>query len=705
MANNFYSNLQITGKILLILLVLLLYIPANGFSQEKAQATEPSPVITSPMPPAPPSIAPEAQPSVVPAVPQLPTEQTKPVVRSKEDSYIILNFDNANLRDVINTVSAISEENFIISPGVDARVTIHSSKKVPVSEILSIFESILEINGLAMVKSGLFYKIIQGPTAKQRPIEIFKSNADTLSPATDIPITQIVPVEYITANEANSVLQPLLSPFGSIIPNPRNNLLIINDLASNIKRLLDILAEIDVNAFQNTRMRFFQPKYSDVKTLSKEITEIINALNIGKEGIAFIPIERINSMIVFSSSPNLLSTVEDWIKKLDEESTTGQNIFVYRVQNGKADGIASILKTLYESDESGKPAATAPPPTPGGKQPASAAQARPGETGFSRVKIITYEPTNSLVILASSGMYREISETIKRLDIYPKEVLIEVLIAEVTLSDSTQFGIQWSLLGKNTFDNLTQSSYSGSDVSPLPTTAPTLATGVSGGLSYLLYKPERLMALINAMASDGKVNVLSSPRLLVRDQQEASIDVGEEIPTATSTASSEAGGSTSTTTNTIQYKTVGVKLKIKPSINDEKTVVLDVTQEVSGTKTVNTTVGGSSYPAFTKREVKTSVVVPDNQALIIGGIIKENKEKTYTGIPLLSSIPILGYLFRYTTESTTKTELIVMLTPHVVSKKDEAEIITNEFINKIKGVKDIIDKYKKEYKGMEDSPQ
>ena len=708
MANNINSGRQIAEKILLILLVLLLCIPAAGFSQEKTQAAEPSPVITSPMPPAPPSIAPAVQPSAIPAVSQLPAEQIKPVVRSKEESYIILNFDNANLRDVINTVSAISEENFIISPGIDARVTIHSSKKVPVSEILSIFESILEINGLAMVRSGLFYKIIQGPAAKQRPVDIFKSNEDTLSPATDIPITQIVPVEYIPANEANTVLQPLLSPFGSIIPNPRNNLLIINDLASNIKRLLDILAEIDVNAFQNTRMRFFQPKYSDVKTLSKELTEIINALNIGKEGIAFIPLERINSMIVFSSSPNLLSTVEDWIKKLDEESTTGQNIFVYRVQNGKADGIASILKTLYESDDSGKPTATVttPPPTPGGKQPA--AQARPGETGFSRVKIITYEPTNSLVILASSGMYREISETIKRLDIYPKEVLIEVLIAEVTLDDSMQFGIQWSLLGKNikidgsTFDNLTQSSYSGGAV--LPTSAPTLATGVSGGLSYLLYKPDRLMALITAMASDGKVNVLSSPRLLVRDQQEASIEVGSDIPTATS--SSQTTDITATVSQSIQYKTIGVKLKIKPNINDEKTVVLDVTQEVSE-QGADVYIGAANYkyPSFTKREVKTSVVVSDQQGLIIGGIIKEKKTKSYSGIPLLSSIPILGYLFRNTTESTTKTELIVMLTPHVVTNREEADMITSEFLDKIKGVKDTIDKYKKGYKGTEGSPQ
>ncbi|MBI5049303.1 MAG: type II secretion system secretin GspD [Nitrospirae bacterium] len=711
-------------KILLICFIaLLLLLPSAGFPEEEkidtgvsltpppsapavpaATAAPPAAIIT---PPAPPVTSP-AVPSQAPPGASIQPPQPKP----KEENYIILNFDNANLRDVINTISSITGENFIVSPGVDARVTIHSSRKIPVSEALNVFESILEVNGIGIVKSGLFYKIVPGQAVKQKPLEIKKGKEDKPDSPTDIPITQIVPVEYIPVTEAHAVLQPLLSQFGIIIPNPRNNLLIINDLASNISRLLSILEEIDVDVFQNTRMRLFQPKYSDVKTLAKELIEIINTLNIGKEGIALIPIERINSIIVFSASEKLLNSVEAWIKKLDEEATSGQNIFVFRVQNTKAADIEKILKALYETEEGSKPITTpaapaARPPTP------TLTPAKPGETtGFSRVKILTYEPTNSIVVLASSGMYREIEGTIRRLDVYPKEVLIEVLIAEVTLSDTMKFGIQWSIL-KNleinaatdiTGTGLLRSSTGATDAVTLPSTAPTLASGATGGLSYILFRPDKFVAMLHALASKGLVNVLSSPRLLVRDQQEASIDVGSEIPTATST--SQTTETTATVTQSIQYKTVGVKLKIKPNINDEKTVVLDVTQEVSDYST-DVTVGqsGYTYPAFSKREVKTSVVVPDQQALIIGGIIKERKSKSYQGIPLLSSIPILGHLFRYTINTVDKTELVVLLTPYIIAKKEEGDIITKEFVNKIKDLKESIEKFKKEYGEAKGPPQ
>ena len=697
-------------KLLICSILVLLLLPSAGFPEEEKIDTGVS--LTPPpsaLPPpsvhaAPPTaiVTPPAPPVTSPAPPGFPIQPQQPT-KPKEENYIILNFDNANLRDVINTISTITGENFIVSPGVDARITIHSAKKIPTSEALNVFESILEVNGITMVKSGLFYKIVAGPTAKQKPLEIKKGRDEKPSPATDIPITQIVPVEYIPATEANSLLQPLLSTFGSIIPNPRNNLLIINDLASNVSRLLSILDEIDVDVFQNTRMRFFQPKYSDVKTLTKELTEIMNSLNLGREGIALIPIERINSIIVFSASEKLLNSVEGWIRKLDEEATSGQNIFVFRVQNTKSADIEKILKALYETEEGSKPITT--PAAPAAGRPATPAPIRQAETtGFSRVKIMSYEPTNSLVILASAGMYREIENTIRRLDVYPKEVLIEALIAEVTLTDTTQFGIQWSSI--NTLNipdarNFTGTglarSTSGTTGAPtLPLTGPALNTAIgTTGLSYLLYRPDNFIAMLHALASKGMVNVLSSPRLLVRDQQEASIDVGSEIPTATST--SQTTETTSTVSQSIQYKTVGVKLKIKPNINDEKTVVLDVTQEVSD-YTTDVTVGqsGYTYPAFSKREIKTSVVIPDKQALIIGGIIKERKSKSYQGIPLLSSIPLLGYLFRYTVNTIDKTELVVLITPHIITKQQEGDVITNEFLDKIKNLKESIEKFKKE---------
>ena len=196
--------------------------------------------------------------------------------------------------------------------------------------------------------------------------------------------------------------------------------------------------------------------------------------------------------------------------------------------------------------------------------------------------------------------------------------------------------------------------------------------------------------MIHALASQGKVNILSSPRLLVRNQEEASIEVGKDIPTATSTTSAGELG-TSTLTQNIEYKTVGIKLNIKPSINDEKTVVLDIEQEVSDTLE-NVTVGQSTYPSFSTRKTKTSIIVPDKQAVVIGGIIKEKKDKNFQGIPLLSSIPLLGNLFRYTVDSRSKTELVIILTPRVISNRTEADILTSEFMRKLKEVKAFLKK-------------
>ena len=634
---------------------------------------------------------------------QVPANATPEQIRTflskpKEENYIILNFDNADLRDVINTVGSITKENFIISPGVDARITIHSSKKIPVSEVMSVFESVLEANGVSLVRSGEFYKVVPGATAKQKPLEIKKGNEAENIPSNDRIVTQIVTVDYVPVSEITTVLTPLLSQFGSIIPNPRNNLLIISDTQSSIKRLLSILEEIDVNAFKNTRMLFFKPKYSDVTTVSNELTEVLNTLNMTKEGIAVVPLERINSLIIFSSSPSLLEAVEGWLKKLDEEVVSGQNVFIYPVQNVKAEQVADILNSLYGDGGGGaKKISTKQIDTQKkAAQPQASPQAPPishpgaKEGTGSRIEIITFEPTNSLIILAPPGIYREMVETIKKIDTYPREVLIEAVVAQVTLSSTDEYGIQWSVLRDVTLGGIKFNGLFRNSLGSLITAAPGLNSGTAGGLSAVLFRPNDITALINALASRGKVNILSSPRLLVRDQEEANIEVGSEIPIATSTTyvpTTATTELTSTQTQSIQYKTVGIKLKIKPTISEDRTVVLDLEQEVSSLGTKPTQVGGLSYPSFDATKTKTSIVVPDMQGIVIGGIMEETKDKGYSGIPLLSSLPIIGALFRYETDTLTKKELVIIITPHVVVNQTEGEKLTGEFMDRFKELK------------------
>ncbi|MBI5739476.1 MAG: type II secretion system secretin GspD [Nitrospirae bacterium] len=698
--------------IILIIISLLVTVTFSFAQEEQSPEPPPVPPVNAPpeaAPPAPADIVQPAVPNQQPGAPRHMPRRVQPgepedgaeqlrssAAAPKEENYIILNFDNADLRDVINTVGTITKENFIISPGVDARITIHSAKKIPVSEVMNVFESVLEVNGISIVRSGEFFKVVPGASAKQKPLEIKKGNKAEDVAAVDRMITQIVPVEFVPVNEINTVITPLLSQFGSVIPNSRNNILIISDLSSNIKRLLVILEEIDVNAFENTRMLFFRPQFSDVSALSEELTEVLNALNITKEGLSIMLIERINSLVIFSSSPSLLEAVEGWLKKLDEEIVSGQNVFIYHVQNVKAENIADILDTLYGEGATKKVAVRrdqpkAAAPAAGQAAAPAAAHAQPArqqaakEGGGAKVEIITFEPTNSLIILAPPGLYREMAETIRRIDTYPREVLIEGVVAQVTLTDKDEYGVQWSTLQNI---NIEGNKYNGlvrNSLGDLLTEAPGFNDGLAGGLSVVLFRPDKLTTILNALASRSKVNILQSPRLLVRDQEEATIEVGQEIPTATSTTSST---STDTLTQSIQYKTVGIKLKIKPTINEEKTVVLDIEQEVSS-QGDNVRIGaeGNVFPAFNTTKTKTSIVVPNEHGIIIGGIMDETKNKSYNGIPFLSSIPIIGGLFRYQVDLITKKELVIIITPHVVVTKIEGDDVTSEFIGKLKEAK------------------
>ncbi len=636
------------------------------------------------------------RPALPPMLP--PSNMTPDQVRqffskpAEEEEYIILNFDNADIKDVLATVSTITGENFILGSKVGGKITIHSSEKIPVSEVLTVFESVLEVNSMALVRSGDFFKVVQTTAARQMPLEIFKGNDPDAIPYGDRPVTQLILLDHVPVREMTTVLKPMLSKTGLMTPNPRLNMLIVSDLASNIRRLLAIINEVDVDAFESTRMAFVQLRNSDVATLSRELTNIINALNIGKDGIAIVPIERLNSLVIFSSGPGLLKTAKAWIKKLDDELTTGQNIFVYHVQNVEAKKIASVLKNIYVKSDTRPVSSSADPAPKATKKSASFTSARNAQTAVEsgRVEIDTFDATNSLVILASPGLYKDIKETIKKLDLYPKEVLIEVIIAEVNLENNSEYGIQWSVLHNLTLDGDSYSALAEGPSNPSISTSPFLTGagevkppalgGGVGGLTYYMFNADKLAAMFNAIASRSKVNILSSPRLLVRDKEEASIDVGKDIPIATSTTQQV---STSTTQN-IEYKTVGIKLKIKPSINDEKTVVLDIEQEVSDVLEDNQTVGEFTYPAFTTTLTKTSVVVPDKQGIIIGGLMREKKGSGYSGIPLLSSIPYLGSLFRYTVNSKEKTELIMILRPHVISNRTEADVVTSDFIEKLK---------------------
>ncbi len=357
-------------------------------------------------------------------------------------------------------------------------------------------------------------------------------------------------------------------------------------------------------------------------------------------------------------------------------------IFVYPLQNGKAAHIASLLQAIL-TGSAVLPAQTAQRP---------AAPPRPGAPGTGllvapETRVLADEITNSLVVLATPADYTFIEKTIKQMDTVPRQVMIEVLIAEVTLTDQLQFGLEWVISNNTTLKmkpfsrDINLNGVIGQNSDTLASA--NLANGLSGFSYAAVDAAGKVKAMLQALASESKLNVLASPHILAADNREARIQIGDQVPIATS--QSTAVGTSNSILTTIQYKDTGTILKVKPQINESGLVALEVTQEVSDFAPQK--VLGTDQFIFSKREATTNLVAQDGQTIVIGGLIRDRVNKTQSGIPLLSKIPILGYLFGSTNNSDTRTELIVLLTPHVIRNQQEAGSVSSEYLDRLKGAK------------------
>ena len=634
-------------------------------------------------PPAPVQPRPPAFPS--------PAERAEP---RPETGMAVLNFSDASLKDILRTVADITKENFILAPGVSARISVQTTKPVPRKDVFGIFESILEVNGLSAVKTGSYYKIVPSPTAKQKGLEISDARSAAEIPPGDRMMNLVVPVEFASAGDLAQIIKPMLSAAGSIVNQPKANTLVITDTATNLKGYLDIIATLDVDAFKRMSIAIVPASNVDVKTLSKELSDILGALGLGKDStqLAIVPLERLNSLVVFAAGPELLASVKEWVVRLDAAPAgEGQSINIYYVQNDKASNIKNLLDQLIGGK---KPIASGAAPALANQPQATAAaavtrdQART-EPGSEEIKIFIYEPNNAIVILSSRRDYQNLLVTIKELDRPPKQVLINALIAEVKLDEGTKYGVQWSALMGNV--NIQQSTGIVSSVINNPNAniiAPIWAAAPTGLMAFAT-DASRFFAVIQAMASAGKVDVLSNPHIVVKNYEKASINVGSDEPVATQATQTAVTG-TAGLVQTIEYRKTGVILTVSPQITEGGMVAMTIRQEVSD-KSTDRTVGNALYPSFTKREAETSIVARDKETIVIGGLMQEKNDSTRTGVPLLSRIPILGSLFSFTSKTYAKTELVILLTASVLANPEQAATATDEFRKKVGGLKDLLE--------------
>jgi general secretion pathway protein D len=548
-----------------------------------------------------------------------------------------MNFDNADLHDVLRTFGDLLGISYIVDPRAKGTVTVQTAGRINKEDLFPLLQEVLRLNGLTAVKVGGVYEIVPFTDAKGKPVSPSVGKDPTELPGEERIVIQIARLKFLTTAEITKVLKPFLSPGGEIVEYPRSNTLLIADLSSYVKRLL----------------------------------EMINIFDVEEEA--------------------------------SEES--GVRTYVYSVQNGKAKDLANVLTQVFAKGPARPvPTTTAAPPArpaaPGAPTapapaappaPVAAALAVPGHEG--EMRIVADEVTNSLIIQAAPKEYKAVKELLKKLDIVPRQVLLEVLVAELSLTDDLRFGLEFAFKNRQlTYKGSKYTTEGGIDFSTVSTAA--------GAYFFSLSKVDWFSALLNTLASENKLSILASPRVLAADNKTATINVSEEIPIITQTAPSTAQeGGTTLLTTTIQYRNIGLILKVTPSINVEGLVRLDISQEASQVKkTTVEIVSGVNTPSFLQRKVETTAVLQDGETLVIGGLIQDTNERGYSGLPLLSKIPLLGALFRDTRLSSEKRELVIMITPNVIRNKEEAQKVSSEFLDKVKGLKERIEREKEKQK-------
>ncbi len=630
---------------------------------------------------------------------------------SKKDSGISLYFDDADIYEVIHTIfGEILKVNYLVDPKVRGRITFRSVSPIKRENLLPIISTIFRLNGIGIMEENGLYRIIPLKQSIHEPVDIEFGRSPEALKVEGKTMIQIIPLNFVTASEMKQILEPFLSKGATITEVPNKNCLIVSDTDENIRRLLKIVQTFDDELFRDTKVKMFVIKNFNVRDVLENLQAAFPIfVTTDRESlkIRFIPIEKLNSILVVAPSEKYLKEIEKWIQMLDSTFESARpKIYVYPLQNSKAEHVAEILQQLFlhtgsttkrtttttenpksrlKTDKSNKTKRITTPKTT--KQTISSPLEEPLVTPGT--KIFADEITNSLIILTTPRDYAMIEDVIKKLDVVPRQVLIEAIIAEVSLTDELQFGVEWFLKSSFTINN---TSLTGFTVSGAPTLTfdPTNPLSTAGFTFAAVDSAEAIRGLLQALSTKSELNVLSSPHILVSDNREAKIQVGNQVPIVTSETNVTG---TTNIQRTIQYRDTGVILKVKPQINEGGLVALDISQEVSDVRQPITE--GVESPVIFTRSTETNLVVKDGQSIILGGLIQENNESTREGIPLLSDIPLLGYLFGYTKDIKKRTELIVIITPHVIKDISEADVITEEFQRRLRSLQKLLKKNNK----------
>jgi type II secretion system protein D len=601
----------------------------------------------------------------------LETAETEPyTVGIPEDKEIDItfNFQNADIKEVLNVILGdVLEINYTLDKRITGQITLRTIGKFYKEEMLNIIQAMLNTNGFALIKSKNIFQVVPIQEARS---ESKVKNISKIKTSNKEVITQIVPCRHVAPQAIIPTLRGLLTKAGFVIAPNDTHAIIISEKASNMDRLLKVIETFDVPFFAGKAMRFYEIKHADAKTLAKDLELVAQTLGAKTKGpkmdIAFIPFQDTNKILVATNMPEIFPSIEAWISNIDEGTREyAPRLYVYKMQHEKAETTVPILTELFKEKIT---------PT---TKPGEAA----GKVSETAMKIIADKNTNSIVVKALPADYQNIKAIIETLDATPQQVLIEAIIAEVTLTDALSHGVEY-------FFRQNGRTSEGGSISLLPIGVTTGTDPLTGAGTKFFTLNRDIDAIISLIAAETELEVLSSPHLLVRDEQTASIQVGASEPIRSGTVTGTGGN----VTDQIQYRDTGTILTVTPRIGENQMVTLDIKQEVSDA--IETTESSIDSPTFTTRITETSLVIKSGHAIYLGGIIDIKNELKIKKVPLLGDIPIIGNIFKSTDKTKEKTELMILITPYIINTISEADMMTKEFEKKLKAVAEMKKKIK-----------
>jgi len=675
---------------------------AGPFQQPVAPVPEPAMPATVPAAQGPP----QQNTPATPASPQTttgaagtsaapPPAETSPApVGANTEAGVAFVCVNCELLEFIRNIANELKLNYVVDPRIKGLVTVHTYGELKKEDLLPVLETVLRINGAALIKTGNFYQIVPIAGARQMPLPLRKPGEEGQS-LEEGKVIQIVPMRFMSAADMVKVLEPYVSEGGHIAYHAQANILLITESTGNLKKLMELINLFDTDVFQNKRVQLYSVRHSRPQELIPDLEKVFSAYASSRDSaVRFIGIERLNALLAISANPSSLIEVEKWLAKLDQPlESQGIRNFVYRVENSDAKKLEPVLLRIYGRQFGGGAATVQPvlsttqPPTspPGSTSTGSAQASRDATEGTSGlvqgdVKIVADEVNNALIVRSTPQDYDVVKETIKLLDVVPRQVLIEVKIFEVVLTGNLSMGVSAFLQRRSEASKITTASFSSSAPGPLPAGL-NLSTFANIGMT------RELVAFLNAQETRSRSRVLSAPTVIASDNIEAHIQVGQEIPILTAQGVVPGGtGGGSLFTNSVQNRSTGIILSVTPRINPSGWVTLKVLQEVSSPGPPPT---GSSIqsPSINVRSVGTQITVKDGETIAIGGIISETKGVSKNRVPLLGDIPGVGLLFGNSSYTTDRTELIALITPKLIEDIDQANDLTEDLKSQLKSLR------------------